>query len=234
MQEEKKYQDSNFPEVLLEQFEEALKDELNLYETPSDEEFKQILTSIIREYENEFHSEFTDIFIYNYYSNLLKGKVIDKIIDFVKTKESLNNQGKDTVLKSERAACQDVLYLFDFDFNQDKENKFISNITGKEIPIGYEAAQIITNDDVFFRPPNGDPKLRGQHINFTIEYSLEYWLKFKEDIQKYIDTFEKTHSEDFLEDLKDYRFWLNKYRSLIYLLNQKNILKEEGGKHVKN
>lgn len=233
MQEENSLKYSNFPEVLLEKFEESLKSELNIHDNLSDEQFEQILISIIKEYENEFYDEFNDIFIYTYYSNLVYNKTIDKILEFVKTRESMNNKGKPEVLKSERTACQDVLYLFSFDFDQNK-NQFTSKITGKEIPINYQVAQIITNDDVFFRPPKGDPKLRGPHINYTVEYSLTYWIKFKEDIQKYIDTFEKKHSEDFLEDLKDYRFWLNKYRGLIYLINQKNTIKKEGETHVKN
>lgn len=233
MQKENSLKYSNFPEVLLEKFEESLKSELNIHDNLSDEQFEQILISIIKEYENEFYDEFNDIFIYTYYSNLVYNKTIDKILEFVKTRESMNNKGKPEVLKSERTACQDVLYLFSFDFDQNK-NQFTSKITGKEIPINYQVAQIITNDNVFFRPPKGDPKLRGPHINYTIEYSLTYWIKFKEDIQKYIDTFEKKNSEDFLEDLKDYRFWLNKYRGLIYLINQKNAIKKEGETHVKN
>ena len=238
MENEKNSYTSYFDEKLFNDFMEELKSELNTYEDLSDEEIKQVLESIIKEYENEFYNNFSEIFFYNYYKNILCN-AMDKILNFVQTKESLNNKGKDEVLKVTNAACSDVLYLFDFDFvnsHDSTQNKFISKITGKEIPINYQVAEIITNDDIFFRPPKGDPNLRGPHINYTIEYSLDYWLKFKENIQNYIDTFEKTHSEDFLEDLNDYRYWLNKYRGLTYFLSQKDILKnfEGGEKHVKN
>ena len=109
MQEENSLKYSNFPEVLLEKFEESLKSELNIHDNLSDEQFEQILISIIKEYENEFYDEFNDIFIYTYYSNLVYNKTIDKILEFVKTRESMNNKGKPEVLKSERTACQDVL-----------------------------------------------------------------------------------------------------------------------------
>ncbi len=218
-------------DVLFESFKKELKDNLNLYENVQNTELKDILTSIIKEYEIEFNDSFADIFIYTYYKNLLKWQVMDNIINFVKTKENLRNAGKEEVLQAERTVCQDVLYLFDFDF---KEDSFISNITGKQIPVNYNVTQIIKNKDVFFRPPNGDPKLRGPHINFTIEYSLDYWLKFKEDIQNYIKLFENTHSEDFLEDLNDYRYWLNKYHVFMYFLKVQNRSKKEGEKHVKN
>lgn len=222
-----------FEEVLFENFKNELKNDLNLYENVKDDEIKEILISIIKEYEIEFNDSFTDVFIYTYYKNLLKWQVIDNIINFVKTKESLKDTGKEDVIQAERMACQDVLYLFDFDF---KEDSFVSNITGKQIPVNYKVTQIIENKNIFFRPPSGDPKLRGPHINFTIEYSLDYWLKFKEDIQNYIKSFESTHSEDFLEDLKDYRYWLNKYRIFENLLVQKNTLNylKGGEKHVKN
>lgn len=220
-----------FENIIFEVFKNELKNDLNLYEDVKDEELIDILTSIIKEYEIEFKDSFTDIFIYTYYKNLLKCKVIDNIINFVKTKESLKDTGKEEVLQEERMACQDVLYLFDFDF---KKDSFISNITGKQIPINYKVTQIIENKDIFFRPPGGDPKLRGPHINFTIEYSLDYWLKFKEDIQNYIKSFENTHSEDFLEDLNDYRYWLNKYHTFMYYFKIQNKKEKEGEKNVKN
>ena len=239
MQEKKDNHTSNLIDRLLDNFEEDLKSELNIYEDLSDEELKQILQSIIKEYEREFYNDFSEIFRYNYYKNLLYNSGMDKILNFVQTRENLNNSGKEKVLRATNSACRDVLYLFNFDFvnsNDSTQNKFISKITGKEIPIDYQVAEIITNEDIFFRPPKGDPSLRGPHINYTIEYSLDYWLKFKEDIQNYIDTFEKTHSKDYLEDLKDYRYWLNKYRGLIYFLSQKDVLKnlEGGERHVKN
>ena len=85
MQKENSLKYSNFPEVLLEKFEESLKSELNIHDNLSDEQFEQILISIIKEYENEFYDEFNDIFIYTYYSNLVYNKTIDKILEFVKT-----------------------------------------------------------------------------------------------------------------------------------------------------
>ena len=135
-------------DVLFESFKKELKDNLNLYENVQNTELKDILTSIIKEYEIEFNDSFADIFIYTYYKNLLKWQVMDNIINFVKTKENLRNAGKEEVLQAERTACQDVLYLFDFDF---KEDSFISNITGKQIPVNYNVTQIIKNKDVFFR-----------------------------------------------------------------------------------
>lgn len=227
-------------EDFFEIFKTNLKKDLNLYENLNNNEYQELLTSIIEEYESEFYNDFSEIFIYCYYENLLNSNVMDQIIEFVKNKVALNNTGKEEVLKSERAICKDVLYLYHFDFikpqNDEAESKFVSKITGKEIEINYSAAQIITNDDIFFRPPKGDPRLRGPHVNYTIEYSLDYWLKFKEKILAYIKDFEKKHSVDYLEDLKDYRYWLNKYRTFTNLLNQTNALKEmkEGGKHVKN
>ena len=55
-------------------------------------------------------------------------------------------------------------------------------------------------------------------------------------ISNYIKKFEKSHPTDYIDDLNDYRYWLNKYRVFTNLLNQTNTLKEmkEGEKHVKN
>lgn len=226
-------------ENFFEKFKTNLKQDLNIYESLDDEEYQEILTSIIKEYESEFYNDFSDIFIYNYYQNLLNSGVMNQIIEFVRNKVALNNTGKEDVLKAERTVCKDTLYLYGFEFIQEKdnsENKLISKITGKKIPINYLAAQIITNDDVFFIPPKGDPKLRGPHVNYTIEYGLDYWLKYKEQISNYIKKFEKSHPTDYIDDLNDYRYWLNKYRVFTNLLNQTNTLKEmkEGEKHVKN
>ena len=211
------------------QFLDDLKNELNIYEDLSLEEVNSILLFIIEEYENEFKEDFSEIFIYNYYQNFLNN-VIDELIDFITHKKPLNNNGKDEILKLERKACGDVLYLYDFDFKKENGFSFISKITNNEIPINYKVAEIITNDDMFFIPPKGDPNLRGPHINYKLEYSLDYWLKFKEEIKNYIKEFEKNHSTNYIEDLKDYRYWLIKYRTL------QNYLKEEslGGKNVKN
>lgn len=224
-------------EILFEEFKNKLNQELNVYEKLSDDDYKQLLTSFIKEYESEFYNDFSEIFVYDYYKNLINNNVLDKLLNFVQKREALNNQGKDEILKAERAACKDVLSLYDFKFTQKSDkNMFISEITGKEIPINYTTAEIITNDDIFFRPPKGDPKLRGPHTNFTIEYSYNYWLNFKNQVLKYIQDFKQNHSEDFLEDLNDYRFWLDKYRTFIALLNQKETISNlKGGKNnVKN
>lgn len=211
------------------QFKEELKRDLNIYDDLSLDKLNELLVFIIEEYEKEFKNDFTDIFIYNYYQNFLNN-VIDELLNFITHKKPLNNNGKSDILKLERKACADVLYLYNFDFKNEKGLSLISKITNKEIPINYKVAEIITNDDVFFIPPKGDPKLRGPHINYTLEYSLDYWLNFKEYMKDYIKDFEEKYSKDYIEDLKDYRYWLIKYRTL------QNYLKEEslGGKNVKN
>ena len=239
MQEEKKKMHLTLLEEMFEEFKEDLTNDLNIDEPLTEEELKQLLIAIIKEYEGEFYNDFTDIFIYTYYKNLLNSNnnAMNKILDFTKSKKILDNAGKEDVLKAERADCNDVLYLYGFDYvKSSEENKFISKITGKEFPIGYPVAEIIDNNDVFFRPPKGNPDLRGPHITFSIEYDYNYWLKFKENIAKYIENFEKNHSKDFLEDLEDYRYWLNKYRILNTFLKQENTVcyLKGGGHHVKN
>ena len=239
MQEEKKKMHLTLLEEMFEEFKEDLTNDLNIDEPLTEEELKQLLIAIIKEYEGEFYNDFTDIFIYTYYKNLLNSNnnAMNKILDFTKSKKILDNAGKEDVLKAERADCNDVLYLYGFDYvKSSEENKFISKITGKEFPIGYPVAEIIDNNDVFFRPPKGNPDLRGPHITFSIEYDYNYWLKFKENIAKYIENFEKNHSKDFLEDLEDYRYWLNKYRILNTFLKQENTVcyLKGGERHVKN
>ena len=239
MQEDKSQTHFTLLKEMFEDFKEDLKDNLNINESLTDEELTQLLTAIIKEYEGEFYNNFTDIFIYTYYKNLLNSSnnTMSKILNFTKSKKILDNEGKEDVLKAERTDCSDVLYLYGFEYAKSPDgNQFLSKITGKKIPVGYSAAEIIDNNDVFFRPPKGNPNLRGPHITFSIEYDHSYWLQFKENITKYTQDFEKTHSKDFLEDLKDYRYWLNKYRALITFLKQKNTvcyLKGEGY-HVKN
>lgn len=239
MQEEKKKMHLTLLEEMFEEFKEDLTNDLNIDEPLTEEELKQLLIAIIKEYEGEFYNDFTDIFIYTYYKNLLNSNnnAMNKILDFTKSKKILDNAGKEDVLKAERADCNDVLYLYGFDYvKSSEENKFISKISGKEFPIGYPVAEIIDNNDVFFRPPKGNPDLRGPHITFSIEYDYNYWLKFKENIAKYIENFEKIHSKDFLEDLEDYRYWLNKYRILNTFLKQENTVcyLKGGERHVKN
>ena len=239
MQKEQTSQNVTLFDEMFADFKEDLTNDLNIDEPLNDEELKQILIAIIKEYENEFYNDFTDIFVYTYYKNLLNSNnnTMNKILNFTKSKKILDNTGKEDVLKSERADCNDVLYLYSFDYvKSSEENKFVSKITGKEFPIGYPVAEIIDNNDVFFRPPKGNPGLRGPHITFSIEYDYNYWLKFKENIAKYIENFEKIHSKDFLEDLEDYRFWLTKYRILYTFLKQENLVcyLKGGERHVKN
>lgn len=239
MQEGKNRQNFTLFDELFIDFKEDLKADLNIDESLTDEELKQLLTAIVNEYEGEFRDEFSDIFIYTYYKNLLNSNnnTMNKILDFTSSKKILDSTGKEEVLKSERADCNDVLYLYDFDFvKSDKESEFISKITEKHIPVNYQVTEIIDNDDIFFRPPKGNPDLRGPHITYSIEYDVDYWLKFKAEISKYVENFEQKHSEDFLEDLEDYRYWLNKYRTLITFLKQENIVcyLKGGGHHVKN
>lgn len=221
------------------EFKDELKEDLNIDESLTNDELKQLLTAIIKEYESEFYDNFTDIFIYTYYKNLLNSSnnTMNQILDYVKSKRILDSTGKEKVLKSERADCNDVLYLYGFEYAEDQEKStFISKITGKKIPTNYQVAEIINNNDIFFRPPKGNPDLRGPHITYSIEYGIDYWTKFKEEISQYITNFEKNHSEEFIEDLKDYRYWLNKYRAFITYLKQENtLLYLKGGEsHVKN
>lgn len=233
---EEKFNKMTFFEELFQDFKNGLQEDLNIKEPQTDEELKELLEAIIKEYEDLFADNFTEIFIYTYYTNLLNNHhTMDKILEFTKEKKPLNSKGKDKIIKSERADCYDTLYLYAFNYEKSENGRgtFVSQITGKEITINYLASQIIENSDIFFVPPKGKPSLRGPHITYTVEYSEEYWNSFKDKIIKYIADFEKSHTEDFLEDLADYRFWLNKYRTLLNLLEAKNKL-NEGGHYVKN
>lgn len=235
MQEEK---DFTFLEELFEDFKTNLKSELNISENLTDKEINDMLVLIIKEYEEEFETNFTEIFLYNYYKNLLNSynNTMNKILNFVQTKHALDNNGKEIVTKAERNDCADVLYLFGFKKNDTEMPTLTSKITGRLITVDYSVINIINNNDIFVIPPKGKPELRGPHTNYTIEYSLDYWQNFKKQITKYIQTFEKEHSEDFLDDLEDYRYWLNQYRVfntfLSQINNEKNLNK--GGKNVKN
>ncbi len=223
-------------ENFFEKFKTDLKEDLNIRENLTDEEYRDIFKLIIKEYENEFYNDFSEIYIYDYYQALLNN-VMDSIINFVQKKQLLNNDGKPEIIEKERALSKNILYLYGFELAEENgELEFISKITHKQIPVNYSATQIITNNDIFFRPPKGDPKLRGPHINYTIEYSVDYWINFQNEILNYIQKFENSHSKDYLEDLKDYRYWLNKYRIFENLLVQKNTLNylKGGEKNVKN
>lgn len=239
MEKENNVQNQNIFEILFTQYKEDLIKKLNIKENLTNNQIKEILISIIKEYEIEFYHDFNEIFIYNYYCNLLynQNKPIEQILNFVKTKETLKESGKQEVLEAEKIARNDVLYLYQFKLHKNEENtyEFISQITGQKIPINYEIAEIINNKDIFHIPPKGKPNLRGPLATYTIEYSPNYWQDFKNYIQKYVTSFEINHSKDFIEDLKDYRYWLHKYYTFICFINHsqiKNNEKEE--KHVKN
>lgn len=214
-------------------FKKNLIKELNSDEPLTEEELKQTLKMFIEEYEEEFQENYSDIFLYTYYQNLLNNNTMDAILNFVKTRKGLDSTGKQEILKKERKDCYNVLYLYNINCQEQEKGKYFfkSMITGREIPIIYQVGELISNTNIFMRPPKGNPALRGPHVNYTIEYSPEYWENFKQDILNYINNFEKTHSQDFLEDLEDFRYWLNKYRILTTFLDQE---KEIGGKHVKN
>ena len=221
-------------ETLLEDYRESLIEELNIHDNPSDKELHNILVFIVKQYEREFENDFSDIFIYNYYKNILNNynNTMNKILNFVKTKKTFENDGKDEAIQAERRDCEDVLYLYKLKISN-RPNVLISQITGHEIPVNQSVINIITNNDIFVIPPKGKPELRGPHNNYTIEYSIDYWENFKKQITKYTQDFEKNHSQDFLEDLADYRFWLNQYNIFdIYINNEEE--KKEGEKHVKN
>ena len=144
MQEEKNKTHLTLFEEMFEEFKEDLKNDLNIDESLNDEKLEQILIAIIKEYESEFYNDFTDIFIYTYYKNLLNSNnnTMNKILNFTKSKKILDNTGKEDVLKSERADCHDVLYIYGFDYvKYQEENTFISKITGKKIPINYPAPE---------------------------------------------------------------------------------------------
>ena len=85
-------------EMLFEDFKNKLNQELNIYEKLSNEDYKQLLTSFIKEYESEFYNNFSEIFIYDYYKSLINNNVMNKILDFVQQRQSLNNQGKNEIL----------------------------------------------------------------------------------------------------------------------------------------
>lgn len=230
--------DLTFIEELFEDFKTNLKSELNISENLTDKEIKDMLVLIIKEYEEEFEKNFTEIFLYNYYKNLMNSynNTMNKILNFVQTKHVLENNGKNEVIQAERNDCNDVLYLFGFQKNDTEPPSLKSKITGRLITVDYSVINIINNNDIFVIPPKGRPELRGPHTNYTIEYSKDYWQNFKSKINQYIQNFETKHSEDFLDDLEDYRYWLNQYRVLNTFLNQINNEKElnQGGKNVKN
>ena len=224
-------------ETLLEDYRESLIEELNIHDNPSDKELNNILVFIIKQYEQEFENDFSDIFIYSYYKNILNNynNTMNKILSFIKTKKPLKNDGKDEAMQAERRDCDDVLYLYKLKISN-QPHTLISQVTGHEIPVNQSVINIINNNDIFMVPPKGKPELRGPHSNYTIEYSLDYWENFKKQITNYTQDFEKNHSEDFLEDLADYRFWLNQYNVFNIYINKLNNERKtkEGEKHVKN
>lgn len=225
-------------EIELEKLKKFLNEQLNNENTLTEEQLKEQLEFIIKQYEMEFYNNFTEIFIYTYYQNLLNGtnSPMDQIINFTQNRKFLDNTGKEDVVKAERKACENVIKLYNLYVSPlDNEQSYTSFATNLKIPLNYQAHQIIDNKDIFFRPPVGDPKLRGPHVNYTVEYSVNYWQEFKNQIEKYITDFENSHSKEFLEDLKDYQKWSKLYDSLIYYINITKIYNENKGEaHVKN
>ena len=51
-------------EMLFEDFKNKLSQELNIYEKLSNEDYKQLLTSFIKEYESEFYNNFSEFHRY--------------------------------------------------------------------------------------------------------------------------------------------------------------------------
>lgn len=228
----------SFYEELFAQIKEKITDELNIQEPLSDEEIKNNLLYIIKQYEIEFKDDFTELFLFNYYQNLINTNTMNKIITFAKYKKGFDDKGKEEILKAERSNCYDILYLYGLkkDPNSPNDNQYISSFTGNTITLKQDAIDIINNNDIFFVKPRGIPFLRGPHTTYTLEYSAHYWKHFKENITNYIEKFKKTHSEDYLEDIKDYRYWLNQYRVFNAFSSYINVGQtfKGGEKHVKN
>ncbi len=230
----------SFYEDLFLSFKSDLLDEMNIKEQLSDEELKNQLTYIIKQYEMEFKDSYTDLFLYNYYQNLLHNHTIDKILDYIKFRKGLTNNGRDKILISAKNDSNDAIYLYGLSFAESTEQGdiYTSSITGLQYLLKPQVTEIINNRDIFLRPPKGTPNLRGPHTTYTLEYGIIYWQNFKQHIVEYIDDFDHNHSDDFLEDLTDYRYWLNVYRIYTDFTNQIQITKErqlkQGGNHVKN
>ena len=211
----------SFKEELFEIFKQNLKEQLNIKTWVSDEEINQSLIYIIKQYETLFNNNFTDLFLYDYYRDLLNTGLINKIINFVK--QTINQKAKDEILKEERTICYNTLTLYGL---KKEGNTYISQITNKPVNLNQKAVEIINNDDIFFIKPKGKEELMGPHAVYTLEYSENYWNKFKENVKNYIQTIK---NQEYIEDLEDYRFWLTQYHTFNNFLN-----KNKGGKHVKN
>ena len=97
MQEHKDKKYATFFEELFDDFKESLKSDLHVDEMTTDEELKQLLISIINEYENEFYNNFTELIIYNYYKNLLNSynNTLNRILKATNTNQSFNNDEKE-------------------------------------------------------------------------------------------------------------------------------------------
>ena len=213
----------SFEEEMFENFKSNLKEQLNIKTSITDEEINQSLIYIIKQYELKFKDNFSELFLYDYYYNLLNTNFINKIINFVKHKEGIDQIKKDAVLKEERKMCNDILNLYALT-QTEYENTYVSDITNMKILLNSEAMDIINNDDIFFRKPKGKKELMGPHALYTYEYNENYWINFKENIKKYQESF----PESLVSDLEDYHFWLTRYHTF------NNFLNNKGGKHVKN
>ena len=218
----------SFQEELFQNFKVHLLEQLNIKESLTDEELKQNLVFIIKQYEIKFKDIFSDIFKYEYVRNILNTGTMDKIINFVKHKGGIDEQKKEEIIQSERKNCLDVLNLYGLE-KTDQPNTYVSTITGLKIILNNDILDIINNNDIFLIKPKGKPELMGPHALYTLEYSENYWESFKQNIQAYIQNIK---NQEYIEDLKDYYFWLTCYHAF------NNILKEntqnKGGKHVKN
>ncbi len=198
--------------------------ELNIVTELSDEELKNNLDFLIASFEDEFKNIYPSLFIYTYYKKLLDGS-FNNILFFVLNKKTLNIDGKENILKQERNDMKNSLDMIGMEYIN---NCFVSKISGKTFNSNQKADEIINNDDVFLRPPKGDPKLIGPHALPTLAYDSDYWVKFKDDMCEYISQFEKNNDR---EEIKNYYSCVKMYNAYITVLGMKNL---EGGNYVKN
>ncbi len=202
-----------------------IKKELNINEALTDEEIKNNLEFIIRAYEEEFEKDYSSLFIYTYCSNLLNN-TMDEIINFTSNRKPMDNNGKYVILNQERNDMNTSLQMLGINY---LNNSFVSKITNKTFKINQTVNEIINNNDIFIRPPKGNPKLLGPHITSTIVYDTNYWIQFKKDICKYINDFENIFDK---ETIKNYYTIVKLYGAFTTALNICETLKGEN--HVKN
>ena len=196
MENEKNSYTSYFDEKLFNDFMEELKSELNTYEDLSDEEIKQVLESIIKEYENEFYNNFSEIFFYNYYKNILCN-AMDKILNFVQTKESLNNKGKDEVLKITSLLCDSDKYSLMIAMSQ-LDNHFFKMIRN----------QIVENTEVLKEQQesnfNFDPTRKATVCSALYIHDLYRFFKYHPRHLDFYDPFSYAMNFYFIKPLERY------------------------------